>query len=306
MLRRLLHSTALFVAIVVAYEAYVLAMVPWIEPTLAVWTSPSMGPEKITNGGASVRKYQHVLAAYFPRDHWSQTRPPKVIENETGSVMFVLDDYERHDDGRVDLSHFALLIFPTLRQQSATPPRDAIILEAPQGAHLQFDKNFRPERGEIGAIQRGEFPGKITIRSDMRDPGPEDDLLIETSDLQMNSKLLYSESNVRFRLGPNVGSGRQLEIRLLEEETSKSNAGLKIASVDSLEIYHDVRMHMHLNADSLIPGDEPEDKTKSSSPPVEVTCTGPFHFDFIKYVASLDEKVAGWQARAEGPADQLS
>ena len=101
----------------------------------------------------------------------------------TGSVMFVLDDYERHDDGRVDLSHFALLIFPTPRQQSATPPRDAIILEAPQGAELQFDKNFRPERGEIGSIQRGEFPGKITIRSDMHEPGPDDDLVIETTDL---------------------------------------------------------------------------------------------------------------------------
>ena len=33
---RLLHSTAMFVAIVVAYQAYVLAMVPWIEPSLAV------------------------------------------------------------------------------------------------------------------------------------------------------------------------------------------------------------------------------------------------------------------------------
>ncbi len=28
-----------------------------------------------------------------------------------------------------------------------------------------------------------------------------------------------------------------------------------------------------------------------SQPPVEVTCTGPFYFDFIKYVASFDENV---------------
>ena len=211
----------------VAYEAYVLALVPWIEPPLAVRPSQRVDPEEIARGGASVSMYQRVLAAYFPADHWSQTRPPKVIENETGSVMFVLDDYERHDDGRVDLSHFALLIFPTPRQQSATPPRDAIVLEAPQGAQLQFDKNFRPERGEIGAIQRGEFPGKITIRSDMREPGPEDDLVIETSDLEMNSKLLFTQNEVRFRLGPNVGGGRELEIRLLEEDTAKSKAGLQ-------------------------------------------------------------------------------
>jgi hypothetical protein len=315
MLRCILHSTATLIAIIVAYEAYVLALVPWIEPTLAVRPSQRVDPEKIAQGGGSVSIYQRVLAAYFPADHWSQTRPPKVIENGTGSVMFVLDDYERHDDGRVDLSHFALLIFPTPRQQSATPPRDAIVLEAPQGARLQFDKNFRPERGEIGAIQRGEFPGKITIRSDMREPGPEDDLMIETSDLEMNSKLLFTQNEVRFRLGPNVGGGRELEIRLLEEDTQKSKAGLKIASVDSLEIFRDVRLRLDLGSSSLIPGDEPAQKTKpasaasplgdASKPPVEVTCSGPFHFDFIKYVAGFDENVEVWQVNPEGPADQL-
>ncbi len=315
MLRRLLHSIAMFAAIVVAYQVYVLAAVPWIEPPPLVVKGPMETPAKVEGGSVSVTKYQRILAAYFPPDHWSQTRPPKVIENETGSVMFVLDDYKRHDDGRVDLTHFALLIFPTPRQQSVTPPRDAIILEAPQGAHLQFDKNFHPERGEIGEIQLGEFPGPITIRSDMRDPGPEDDLLVETSDLRMNSKLMYTNSPVRFRLGPNVGGGRELEIRLLEVETAKARAGLNIASVDSLEIRKDVRLRVFLNSDSLLPGDTPETKKPPapaaqfgdpSKPPVEVTCTGPFRFDFIKYIASFDENVEAWQVNPQGPSDQLS
>ena len=315
MLRRLLHSSAMFAAIVVAYQVYVLAAVPWIEPPLVVKKTQPVTPPNYDVGGKSVTKYQRILAAYFPHDHWSQTRPPKVIENETGSVMFVLDDYERHDDGRVDLTHFALLIFPTPRQQSVTPPRDAIILEAPQGARLQFDKNFHPERGEIGEIQLGEFPGRITIRSDMREPGPEDDLLVETTDLRMNSKLMYTKSEVRFRLGPNVGGGKELEIRLLEEETAKARAGLKIASVDSLEIRKDVRLRLFLNSDGLLPGDKPDAKQQPapnaqfgdpSKPPVEVTCSGPFHFDFIKYVASFDENVEVWQVNPQGPSDQLS
>lgn len=315
MLRRFLHSIAMFAAIVVAYQVYVLAAVPWIEPPLLVKKNQPVTRPKTGGEVVSVTKYQRILAAYFPPDHWSQIQPPKVIENETGSVMFVLDNYKRHDDGRVDLTHFALLIFPTPRQQSVTPPRDAIILEAPQGARLQFDKNFHPERGEIGEIQLGEFPGRITIRSDMRDPGPEDDLLVETSDLRMNSKLMYTNSPVRFRLGPNVGSGRELEIRLLEVETAKARAGLKIASVDSLEIRKDVRLRVFLKSDSLLPGDAPQAKKQTapaaqfgdlSKPPVEVTCTGPFHFDFIKYIASFDENVEAWQVNPQGPSDQLS
>jgi hypothetical protein len=305
----------MFATIVVAYQVYVLAAVPWIEPPLRIKELPRATLAQIGDGGKSVTKYQRILAAYFPPDHWTQTQPPKVIENDTGSVMFVLDNYKRHDDGRVDLTHFALLIFPTPRQQSVTPPRDAIVLEAPQGARLQFDKNFHPERGEMGEIQLGEFPGPITIRSDMRDPGPEDDLLVETSDLRMNSKLMYTNSAVRFRLGPNVGGGKELEIRLLEEETAKARAGLKIASVDSLEIRKDVRLRVFLNSDGLLPGDTPEAEQQPASnaqfgdpskPPIEVTCTGPFHFDFIKYVASFDENVEAWQVNPQGPSDQLS
>lgn len=311
MLQRILHSTGLFVAIVVAYEAYVFTMVPWVEPELAVKESRRIEDDPVTLGPG---KYQKLLSAYFPADHWSQTRPPIVIENDAGTVMFVLDEYHRADNGSVTLSHFAFLIFPTPRQQSPTPPRNAIVLESPQGARLQFDKNFRPERGEIGAIQRGEFPGKVTIRSDMNEPGPADDLLIETTDLEMNSKLLFTRSEVRFRLGPNVGGGRAMEIRLLEEEPSKAKSGLKIASVDSLEIYNDVRLRLHLNAAGLLPGEKKEETKPSptatklgdpSQPPVEVTCKGSFHFDFIKYVASFDKDVEVWQVNPQGPADHL-
>ena len=108
-------------------------------------------------------------------------------------------------------------MFPTPLRDDVAPPRDAIVLEAPQGAKLQFDE-FRPERGVIGRITRGEFPGPITIRSDMREPGPDDDLLIETADLSMNTKLLYSTAPVRFRMGRNVGGGNELEIRFLDDE----------------------------------------------------------------------------------------
>ncbi|MGD9635812.1 MAG: hypothetical protein AB7G28_02100 [Pirellulales bacterium] len=316
MLRRILYSTSLFLAIAIAYQAYALVVVPWVEPELALKPSrPTEDPDIPRDGIPSVNKYQRLLAAYFPADHWSQTQPPIVIENDAGTVMFVLDEYQRTNEGGVRLSHFAFLIFPTPRQLSPTPPRNAIILEAPQGARLQFDKNFRPERGEIGSIQHGEFPGKITIRSDMNEPGPADDLVIETSDLEMNSKLLFTRSEVRFRLGPNVGGGRELEIRLLEEEPSKAKGGMNISSVDSLEIFHDVRLRVHVNAGSLLPGDKPKTDDKSTSaiklgdptqPPVEVTCQGPFHFDFIKYVASFDQEVEVWQVNPNGPADQLT
>ncbi|HEY4235132.1 MAG TPA: hypothetical protein VGM76_16995 [Lacipirellulaceae bacterium] len=350
MLTRLIHSIVTLVAIIVAYELYVLAVVPWLEPPLAVRAKQNVTDSDWDVGAHAITKYQRILSAYFPANHWSQQRTPKVIES--GNVMLVLDDYVRHDDNRVDMSHFALVMFPTPRDQGVAPPRDAIILEAPQGAHLQFDENFHPERGQLGQILHGIFPGPITIRSDMKNPGPEDDLLVETSDVEMNQKLLVSPNEVRFRLGPNIGSGRELEIRLLKDEQSESRSGgLKIAGIETMEIRREVKLRVFLGASSLLPGDKPDHKSADRQainehrvlrrlpfagdtqvvsvsnirltsaevdvapaeqafppvkPPVDVTCSGPFHFDFQTYIASFDRDVEVVQLNPSGPSDQLT
>ena len=168
MFRRILRTLITLAALIVAYQAYVLLAVPLLEPPLALRESRHVSKDERKQGEESVTHYQRLLAHYFPPGHWALTQPPKVIES--GPVMFVLDDYTRQDDGRVDLTKCALVIFPTPRVDGMEPPRDAIILEAPQGAKLQFDDNFQPARGQLGQITRGEFPGRITIRSDMRAP----------------------------------------------------------------------------------------------------------------------------------------
>jgi hypothetical protein len=103
-----------------------------------------------------------------------------------------------------------------------------------------------------------------------------------------------------------VGGGRELEIRFLADEHSQpKDNGLKIAGFDSLEIRRDVRMRMQFNTASLLPGGDKEpkphpsvqvsDATKKApappKPPVDITCNGPFTFDFVRYVASVDRDV---------------
>ena len=43
-----------------------------------------------------------------------------------------------------------------------------------------------------------------------------------------------------------------------------------------------------------------------AKPPVDVTCSGPFHFDFQTYIASFDRDVEVVQLNPEGPSDQMS
>jgi len=325
MFRRIIRSLTVLAALVVAYQAYVLLAVPILDPPIELRQAQNRPPGQRPDDPNPGTKYQLLLSNYFPKNHWSQTRPPKVFASSDEKAMLVLDDYTRHaetsaNDERytqVDITRFALLVFPTPPREGITPPRDTIILEAPQGARLKFDE-FRPELGRIGQITGGKFPGRIVIHSDMHEPGPEDDLIVETADLEMNTKLLYSMSPVRFRMGQNVGGGRELEIRFLaDEHVQPKEQGLKIAGLDSLEIRRDVRMRLHLETDSLLPGGDntndkkaeaapgPYDAKKPNADPVEVTCSGPFTFDFVRYVASLDRDVDLRMIHANGPSDQL-
>jgi hypothetical protein len=339
MIRRILRSITVLAALIAAYQAYVLFAVPRMEPSLEIQQQRRASDEELNHALKSVSKYQRLLSSYFPKNHWTQTRPPKVFASSTEQAMLVIDDFTRQDaataeyphGAKVDIKQFLMLFFPTPPHEGIAAPRDAIIIETTQGAYLVFDE-FHPEMGKIGQITHGEFPGPIVIRSDMHEPGPDDDLLVETSDLRMNTKLLYTDAPVRFRMGQNIGGGRELEIRFLADEHAQAHdAALKIAGFDTLEIRRDVRMRMQLDTASLLPGGK-KDSAKTASaqqktnagqnpavqvndpkfappvpkPPVDVTCNGPFTFDFVRYVASVDRDVLVRQLNPEGPCDQLT
>jgi len=61
--------------------------------------------------------------------------------------------------------------------------------EVPEGARLWFDQPLDLGRGKIGRLKSGQFDGPVTIRSDCKEPGPEDDLLIVTHDTRDAAKL---------------------------------------------------------------------------------------------------------------------
>ncbi|HVT30959.1 MAG TPA: hypothetical protein VHE81_23335, partial [Lacipirellulaceae bacterium] len=325
MFRRILRSTIVLAAIIAAYEAYALFAVPCMEPSLAVREQRRVDLADLKDAPESVSKYQRLLANYFPPDHWSQLRPPKVI-GPSDQWLIVVDDYTRHPAVEesdkttlLDVNKLVMVIFPHPPHEGDIAPRDAIILDAPQGAHLLID-DFHPEMGRIGQIRRGTFPGAITIHSDMREPGPADDLLVQTSDLKMNTKLLYSDSEVKFQLGANLGRGRELEIRFLSDEhLQPRKGGLHFSGFDTLEIRRDVRMRMQIDTTSLLPdngekvppspsvqvSDAAKKVPATPKPPVDITCNGPFTFDFVRDVASVDRDVVVRQLNPNGPFDQL-
>ena len=57
-------------------------------------------------------------------------------------------------------------------------------------------------------MQWARLLGEITVRSDMQEPGPQDDLLLKTRDLYVNQDLIRTDAEVEMRLGPHWGRGK--------------------------------------------------------------------------------------------------
>lgn len=317
MLKRLTHAAIAFVAVVVVYQLYVLAAVPFLEPD---WPGRAVidqsSPERREAAREVVHKYRQVLSAYFPANHWSLRRPPKIFES--GRAMVVLDDYHPRDNGRVLVDRCAILFFPQARVRGVAPPRNAIVLESPHGAELQMDSSLRQGPVSIGEWQWAKLLGDIIIRSDMREPGPQDDLRITTRDLYMTEHFIRTDAAVDMRIGPHRGHGREMEINLLPADSAGGGGGLSIGGIESLEIFHEVVAEIQPGGVGLFgetrPGPSfPEGVSESGSEGrqqpavalVRVTSRGPFRFDFTSFTASFTDQVQAEQDHADGRRDTM-
>ncbi|TWU29683.1 hypothetical protein [Bythopirellula polymerisocia] len=300
MFTRLTHAAVAFAITVVVYQVYVLLAVPLLEPNRRANLIDLAELDLAAKPRVATHKHREMLAAYFPADHWTLQKPPKSFDN--GQAMILVDDYQPHESGQVRVQKCALLFFPHERVMGETPPRDAVILEAPHGAILQLDEGFLAGFKGVGRMQWAKLLGEITVRSDMREQGPQDDLLLKTRDLYVNQDLIRTDAEVEMRLGPHWGRGKILEIRLVAIERGRTSAaGPDIGGIDSLEIRQDVAAELSIGETTLLGNNDSSQET----PPVEVRSQGRFKFDFSTNVASFIDQVRLKQVYSNGARNRL-
>jgi hypothetical protein len=327
MFTRLTHAAIAFALTAAAYQAYVIAVTPFVEPNAMLESEARRStPDQWRTGREAPDRYRELLTAYFPPDHWCFARPPKTFEN--GQALVVLDDYRQTDSGELRVPKFAIVFFPRVRDRGAPPPRDAIILEPAGGAVLQMDQRLTQGVGGLGRMQFGQLLGEVIVRSDMREAGPDDDLLITTRDLYMNEDLIRTAEAVEMRLGQHFGRGRGLEIRRVRAEETRGDAlSTLFGSFDSLEISHEVSVvvapgklsflgherfnsSQHAAARAAAPAEFPGEtvvkpSAKVVQTPIRIQSAGPFRIDFGNYIASFVDQVQVRQLHADGKLDEL-
>ncbi len=293
--------------VMIAFSAYALLAVPRIEPSVKI-ISPPETPIDVTV--QPMKEHRQKVEQLFPPGSW-QLKNPKVLETEHGTLVF--KDYKPLADGRMELKPLTLIVYAGSSDETKTLQRP-LILDAPDGAVLQFDSATDPARADFGRLTGGLLTGEIRIYSPPTTPAANDALQITTRNVQLDERRIWTPHAVNFRYGPSYGSGRDLVVTLLpSEKTGKRGSAPAFEGIKTLELVHVEKFHFEMSADTVLPGQKsikkPTENSAANKPlpaPVEVTCQGPFLFDFEQHVASFEDTVDVIRLNPDGPSDQLT
>ncbi|MBN2217889.1 MAG: hypothetical protein JW719_10995 [Pirellulales bacterium] len=308
-----------FVIVLVVYWTYALTAVPMIEPSLAAKRAARLSPDEARGLEQGDSQQAAELAVLFPPGTM-QIVNPKILQSDR--LKLLIGDYQTDPSGNVLIKPCAVILLPEVEGAASDELlRRAVVLEAPEGAKLQFHDSFDLSRLKIGRLKSGRLDGPITIRSKGKPDDPSDDLLIVTRDVELSEDLVSTPHVVRFRHGPHFGSGRGLRLRLLRGDGASSGGssqGPNVAGLESFELAHLDGLHLELPRKNLGPATAfsspslppPTATEKPAAPlagtmPVDVTCDGPFRFDAVKQKATFDRNVVVTASNATGPPDQL-
>jgi hypothetical protein len=267
------------------------------------------------------------LLQWLPENAWER-QPCKVLETSQGTIYF--QDYQTEADGSIRVFPFTMLIrSESLSVQAnsgqaaeAQTSKQPIILRASKSANLQFDRPLVLGTSGAGKLQNGQLEGFVHVFQPDSSPNKRDGLSIWTSNVHMTPLKIYSLEDIDFNLGPHVGAGRSFNIDLshdtpleaINTDFSKINGvkRLELAFLKSLRLNPEPKSawgsrsttpavairQPAATAEGLVnPQREPAD-------PLDVTCAGPFVFDFDKLTASFENQVR--VQRALEPGDRIT
>lgn len=290
-------------AVLTSFAAYALAIAPWFEP-------PPLARRKTTDLPplANVTTSRDDLARLFEPGSWELDNP-KIVETENCTLL--VKDYKPTPDGRLELMPCTLLFHAggSADSQANTPPR-MIVMRAPGGALLQFDKALDIANAEFGRLISGQLPGEITITSPESKPGAGDWLYVKTSDVRIDRSRVFvpHDQEVIFQFGQSHGRGRDLNIALAAEDPEAAAASSGPGKVRTITLERLEELHLASGGQGLLPVDSREagkNSSQGADVPLDISCEGQFVYEVAEQVAIFDRNVQVVRSMPSGAPDRL-
>ena len=206
---------------------------------------------------SSITSLRRFGPLFSPND-W-ELKNPKILATDSAKLLF--QAYHNAPDGHVEITK-CTIIFPYSGPAADADQRlrQSVILQAPEGATLQFDQPLDISQGKVSRLVKGRLNGRVTIRSDWKEPGPEDDLLVETSDIELTERTISTPQPVSFRWGPHFGHGRNMMIKLSagSPKPGMERSATDVNGIDSFELQQVEQLHLDLGRGRRVTGRPPD------------------------------------------------
>jgi len=305
---RLGRTLRVFLVVLATAGFYRLSVVPWVEPNVAnVSVGLELSPEQAAALRARADRRLAAVGELFPSGSWEREEP---IMLESRQMRLLFKQYHTLPDGRVNLVPCTLVILPDRKRDSPAPAEGrTLVLRAPQGAVLEFDQPLDLRQGRLGKLVGGSLRGKVTIRGTPSAAGADDEIEIETRDVELEEMEIRTSEMVQFRYGRSTGSGRAMVARMLPRETPGAQ-GPNIGGVDTIRLDRDVRLRLEGLAGGFLPGQGGSEPAAASAPtaeapPVLVSCRGSLCMNVAANVISFEDHVDVVRTLPGGTSDQL-
>ncbi|TWU16765.1 hypothetical protein [Allorhodopirellula heiligendammensis] len=297
--------------IAVAAGGYHFTAAKWLEPPVVEYAPIARRP--LSDNDES-------LADLYPADAWQRGR---AIRLKTQDGMLLFQNWEQNKDERDGGKKWRLWPITMVigRGLSADESSEPILIEAAEGAVIEFSAALDVMSGVAPTIQRGQLLGEVHIQrvratdtaahnpSQSIDPTAEtlrsedasayrlrrstetteDDqtLDIRTANVGIDRRKIWTTEAIEMQVGRAVMVGRDLTLHLAASQGSPTSKSSLARSLDRMELIYLRELTLPLGSSST-PGSTGEETDRGV---VEVHCDGRIEYDFAMDQLLLDRNV---------------
>jgi hypothetical protein len=288
-----LKYTLALAGTLLAYVAYLLLVVPRIEVAQSTFKNSNTSSPVDHDLDTTIPMADNEALDSLPADAWERGSC-KRVEIAEGVVFF--KDWVQNDDGSVVVFPFTLVIRSgetSPRSRAAERKSNPIVVRTEERAELRFDRPVLIGVQKGAKLDACNFRGTVHLYRQPVASGDNEAFDIWTSNVQMTPERIVSLEKVQFEFGPHSGIGSNLKIDLAHQllGTAIRSRFETIEGVSRLELAFIERVRLVPGAADLnmIPGSTPQ--AGLSEAPIDVTCSGPFVFDFRQRMAHFSDEV---------------
>lgn len=266
--------------------SYRIVAVPLIEPEVGNLAEVHAGMQELVGPD---------LAHVFPADSW-QMNNPKYLRADWGWVLFQESQHDSPDRWKVSPVSVVMIQKNAGNDGSSTDP---IVLDAPEGAVIEFSEPLNMISGARPKIKGGQLLGEVHIYNHFQETNhpshyqvgrqlQENQFDLMTRTVRIDSRQIRSAEAVKLNFGGSRLAGRDLTIKLASGGSIPTSSNGPLSMLDSLELIYLDELVIPLPEGPLW---KPNIDSNIADASLSVICDGRVVFDFPTLTLRLNERV---------------